>query len=174
MKTKMMLLLMISLLAAAGMAQAQSDYKHMSRAERSQRMDELLYFDLNDMSISTDSAQFIKSDLELFGSKRESRNTWMIVGGITGALICAVVTGLCMEEVPVLAVVGGAGMVAGFVVWGIGCFDTKAERLLEKSRLMVDASIPLWQHDNLALGVSMFHNNVDRSTVFGPSMSIRF
>ena len=75
MKIKILFLCVFAMITTEGVSQAQSDYKNMSRAERNQRMEELLYFDVNDMSISTDSLQFIKKDLELFGNMRAKRNS---------------------------------------------------------------------------------------------------
>lgn len=157
-----------------GVSQAQSDYKNMSRTERNQRMEELLYFDVNDMSISTDSMQFIKKDLELFGNMRAKRNSrlfWWGLGGMCGAVVIGPVF-VAMGANIVGAVLVGVGLTAGFVAMMIPAFDTKAGTLLSKSRLIVDASIPLMRYDNLALGVSVFHNSVDRNNAFGPSVSL--
>lgn len=168
----------LTLIVSEGVSRAQSyqsDYENMSRSERKQRMEELLYFDVNDMSISTDSARFIKRDLQLFGEMREKRNTRMLVWGVVGMSAGACLAGgAAGAGEPVLAAVCGVGAAAGWVVMMVGMLDTKHEKLLDKARLMSDASLPLMQYDNLALGVSVFHNNVDRSTAFGPSMSIRF
>lgn len=177
MRSKIYFLFVFAIIMAEGVSQAQSDYKNMSRTERNQRMEELLYFDVNDMSISTDSMQFIKKDLELFGNMRAKRNSrlfWWGLGGMCSAAVLGPVFVAVGANI-VGAVLAGVGLTAGFVLMMIPAFDTKAGTLLSKSRLIVvDASIPLMQCDNLAFGVSVFHNNVDRSTAFGPSMSIRF
>lgn len=176
MKIKILFLFVFAMITAEGVSQAQSDYKNMSRAERNQRMEELLYFDVNDMSISTDSMQFIKKDLELFGNMRAKRNSrlfWWGLGGMVGSLVPMSLL-MAVELNEVAAIVWAVCFAGGFVSIMIPAFDTKAGTLLSKSRLIVDASIPLMQHDNLAFGVSVFHNNVDRNNAFGPSLSIRF
>lgn len=171
----MMALLSLALFATEGISHAQSDYKNMNRSERKHRMEELLYFNVNDMSISTDSAQFIKRDLQQFGREREKYNTkvwiWSMVGMTAGLGVACL--GAVMEE-PVSAVVGGTVCLVGIVAMTVNACDETAQKLYDKARLISDASVPLMQYDNLALGVGVMHNKQDHTNAFGPSLTIRF
>ena len=161
-------------------AQAQTDFEHRTRSEHRQRIDELTYMDVLDLSISTKEAKEMKKDLYLYSEQFSKRHKLCLWGGVVG--LSALGGGLmgAAGNDRDLGVAGFTCFMTGLVmIWPAIHYKNKAKEFSDKSRMITaDATIEPIDFEldgcHLALGASVMHHEINNIYCVGPSVSISF
>ena len=178
--SKIVLLSAFFVLVSSIDAQAQTDFEHRTRSEHRQRIDELTYMDVLDLSISTKEAKQMKEDLHLYSEPFSKRHKLCLYGGVVGlSILGGGLMGVAGSE-KALGVAGFTCFMAGLVmIWPAIHYKNKAKEFSDKSRMITaDATIEPVDFDlggcHLALGASVMHHETNNIYCIGPSVSIRF
>ena len=173
-----LLLSVISIDVANGQTAKFMEYKFsmgffgQRRYERS-----LLKVDETDMTLTTEEILNIKDDIRYISSYLEDKSASMMWWVTIPTCVLSLGGGIAS---------GAGGTAAGLVMLGVGVtyglvgyctmlfYNSRAQKLDNKYRLLLVDAIPLISIDNLALNVSIFHNNHTNSNFIGPGISINF
>ena len=166
------------MLAFGIQAEAQQDFEKRSRREHKIRLKELSVYDAQDlMSGTTAEVAMVKQELEFYSdraAKQGSRLLWIGGGMMVVVPIAAVAVGVAADDLSFLWAGLGLGIAGGTVLMVRGGSKMFLAGELRKKRHMLEADVPMLQYDNMALGFSVFHNQLDQQYALGPCLSIRF
>ena len=137
----------------------------------------LLKVDESDMSLTTEEILNMKDDIHYItyelNNKAESMLWWITIPTSVLCLGGGIASGAGSTAAGLIML--GAGVTYGLVGYcTMWFYYSRANKLDNKSRLLIVDAVPVIDHDNLTLNISVFRDNINNKKYIGPGISVSF